>query len=192
MLTYTGRKLYPQIPEADMVDIRDIAHGLSLACRFGGQCNEFYSVAQHCVVLSEYVGSFQGVKAFTGNKSYAERQALRREVLMHDATEAYYCDLPSPVKALLPQYKVLEGKLDTVIRRKCGLPDEKDPLVKELDTRMAVTELRALCGPTGPDVEIDIEPLPNLTMTMGHMLKPWKPKEAEQAFLTAYRQLFEA
>ena len=52
--TYTGRAFYPLDPDPSAVSIIDIAHGLSLQCRYGGQITSFYSVAQHCVLLAVY------------------------------------------------------------------------------------------------------------------------------------------
>ena len=45
--TYTGRFFNLAAPEPDQIDIADIAQGLSHCCRFHGQVNGFYSVAEH-------------------------------------------------------------------------------------------------------------------------------------------------
>ena len=50
--TYTGVKFYPLNPCMDDIDIIDIAHSLSLQCRFTGHLSEFYSVAQHSVMVA--------------------------------------------------------------------------------------------------------------------------------------------
>lgn len=43
--TYTGVKFYPLDPVAEDIRIEDIAHALSMICRFNGHSKQFYSVA---------------------------------------------------------------------------------------------------------------------------------------------------
>lgn len=190
MQTYTGRKFYPQTPEPGMIDIRDIAHGLSLTCRFGGQCDGFYSVAQHCVVMLHYAQCSHFHDHPAKGLTTKELKILQRDVLMHDATEAYLGDMPSPVKALLPDFKRMEDKLDVVIRRTFDLPEEKHPLVKVLDTGLVVTELRVLCGPRPADALIEVPELPGIDYIADEVAPAWKPKVAERNFLNAYKRLF--
>ena len=55
--TYTGKVFWPLDPEPDEIDIEDVAHALSLKCRFNGQCDHFFSVAAHSVMLFKSVRS---------------------------------------------------------------------------------------------------------------------------------------
>ena len=79
--TYTGKKFHIFDPSLDEIDIADIAHSLSLICRYGGHLPEHYSVAQHSVLVSNLV---------------PENIAL--EALLHDAEEAYTGDMIRPFK----------------------------------------------------------------------------------------------
>lgn len=86
MRTYTGRMFsFAEITPED-IDIRDIAHALSHLCRFVGHTSMFYSVAQHCLLVSEKIPGGPEVKL---------------AALLHDAAEAYVNDLPSPLKRWL-------------------------------------------------------------------------------------------
>src|SRR6266496_3875421 len=68
-------------PKPEDVDIRDIAHALSNQCRFTGHTKEFYSVAQHSVLVSTFCAPEDAAWG-----------------LLHDASEAYLSDIASPVK----------------------------------------------------------------------------------------------
>ncbi len=96
--TFTGKHFDFINITMDDICIEDIAQGLSNECRFAGQINQFYSVAQHSVYVSQIV---------------PPEYAL--EALLHDASEAYCKDLPSPLKALLPDYKVIEKGIQKAI-----------------------------------------------------------------------------
>jgi len=87
-----------------------IAHSGALTCRFGGQCKDFYSVAQHEVLVSHIMDEFGG-DPFEG--------------LLHDASESFMLDMPTPIKRMLPDYSKLEKDLCRRIRIWAGLPPEK-------------------------------------------------------------------
>lgn len=160
LLTVTGRKFNPADPQPDTIDLADIAHGLSLECRFAGQCSAFYSVAQHSVMASHIV---------------PPEHAL--EALLHDATEAYLKDIPRPVKAILPDYRALEAKLDSVIRTRLGLPVQKSAEVAHADLVMLATERRDLMPDDDPwPILHGIEPL-------AERLYAWTPWQAEALFI---------
>lgn len=114
--TYTGLYMNISLPTLEMVCIEDIAHGLSNQCRFGGHLPEFYSVAQHCVLCSEL----------------ADRE-YRLQALMHDASEAYLIDIPTPIKRLLTNYKELEDDLMSLIAKKFNFSYPLNEHVKQID-----------------------------------------------------------
>ena len=76
--TFSGKKFYPFNPSPEQIEIVDIAHGLSMVCRFSGQCPYFYSVAEHCIHVTNVLPP-----------------SLKLEGLLHDASEAYLADLPN-------------------------------------------------------------------------------------------------
>lgn len=99
--TLSGKHLDFTNISPDSICIEDIAAALSNICRFTGHLEEFYSVAQHSVRVS-----------------YLVPPEFALEALMHDAAEAYCNDISSPLKALLPEYRVIEDRIEAVIRSK--------------------------------------------------------------------------
>lgn len=128
MQTFTGIKFWPMDPRAEEVDILDIAHSLSMQCRYAGHCRKFYSVAEHSVLLARWVrGKADAETALWG--------------LLHDASEAYLVDVPRPVKPYLDGYRDAEA---LVMRRVCdkfGLPHAMPAIVHEADERILADEL---------------------------------------------------
>lgn len=100
-------------------NIEDIAHSLSMNCRFNGHVNQFYSVAQHSLLVMDLMKFLHLGDSLEG--------------LMHDATEAYMTDVPAPLKTLLPDWRKLDGKLDTALREWLTLPIKKTNGCKTAD-----------------------------------------------------------
>ena len=97
MMLHSGATLDFLDPATSQFTLGDIAHGLSNICRYAGQCDEFYSVAEHSVLVSEVTEQF------------------KLEALMHDAAEAFLGDVTRPLKQLLPDFKIIERNIQQVI-----------------------------------------------------------------------------
>lgn len=168
ILTATGRYFRFNDPEGYEYDIEDIAHALSHLCRYTGHCNEFYSVAQHSVLVSMVVP-----------------KPLAMQGLMHDASEAYLGDVSSPLKSLLPNYKALEERVERAIYKSFKLPFPFDPHIKTADMRMLMTEKRDICVQTSQCEKEwpDFKPYSNFRV------KPVPPNQAKSLFLMRFSQL---
>jgi uncharacterized protein len=164
--TYTGRQFWPMDARPEEVDIQDIAHSLSMLCRFNGHCNRFYSVAEHSVHVSNVVDP---------------KQALWG--LLHDAAEAYLSDIPQPIKRELPLFHEVENQLLQVIAQRFNLPVGVPPEIKQADMVLLATEKAVLMGEEpAPWMKLP-EPLdPNMIHCLG-------PDKAEKAFLDRFSEL---
>jgi len=130
--TYTGKRFWPFDPRPEEIDILDIAYALSNLCRFGGHCEPFYSVAEHC-----------------DRASYLVPPELALWALLHDAPEAYLGDVVRPIKhrpSLLRIYGPMERALMFQVAQRFGLvPLAPEPRwVKWADEVMLRTEQRDL------------------------------------------------
>lgn len=166
ILTRSGRKFDLANPTADMVDPTDIAHSLSMQCRFNGHTRAFYSVAQHCYLVADLVP--------------AEHQL---PALLHDATEAYVGDLVRPLKegmrafaermGVCDLYDDTERRVWTAICECFDLDPILPDCVKNADLVALATEKRDLMPELPepwPCLE-GIEPIPQF-------IDPWQPSQA--------------
>jgi hypothetical protein len=145
ILTASGRHIDLLAPCPGEIAIEDIALGLSRECRFSGQTREFYSVAQHSVLVSRIVP-----------------EAFSLEGLLHDATEPFLRDIPYPLKRLLPEYSRIEKALDRVIRIRFSLPERTSEPIHRADRILLATEKRDLMphDPREWPILEGVEPLP--------------------------------
>lgn len=166
--TFTGRRFWPLNPRAEDLDIRDIAHALSNLCRFTGQSRHFYSVAQHCVLASEWCPP-----------------SIAKWCLIHDAAEAYINDIARPVKRFFPLLKKAEQQILWMLSVSHDLPWPMPAEVHDVDMRMLATERRDVMGTaTGHWVSLErVKPFPD-------PIEAVEPLTAEAMFLARFGKLF--
>jgi hypothetical protein len=165
--TFSGRAFHLKEPRVDDIDILDIAHSLAHQCRYGGHSRRFYSVAEHCILLSQV--------ASVPNKFAA---------LMHDASEAYLLDIPRPLKPLLTGYQDIERVVMNRIAIKFGFAFPLADEVKMLDAAIVSDEREQNMMPMIVD-----ETWGDLPSALGVNLRFWQPAEASERFLDAFYAL---
>lgn len=179
-----GEVFYHDKPDMDLITFEIIAHSLSKTCRWRGHTSEFYSVAEHsCLVAWEM------------EKAGFEPPHIMW-ALLHDAAEAYICDLPSPIKRYLIskgnlELSEMEKRLLRLVATKFELPERVEGVnivpgyVCEFDWKLLGSELDAMF-PEGTR-----EKLP---WTLESFESPpsfylWNHKEAKTVFLNTLRKV---
>lgn len=171
--TASGRQFFLLEPRLEDIDIHDIAHALSLQCRWTGHCKFHYSVAQH-----SYYCSFIGPE----NESF--------DRLMHDATEAYIGDLNRPLKHYTEAgvaYRRQESILQRAIAERFGFSVVEPPSVKIADNLMLYAEKKQIMGYTFEEPQEDIR---QFEAGSDITIEPWTPAHAKQMFLNRFEELY--
>ena len=169
--TFTGKHVHPLSPRPEEIEIDDIARSLAQQCRFLGHTDAHYSVAQHCVFVSELVPTQDALWG-----------------LLHDASEAYLGDLPAPIKCdpAMSFYRIAEDRLMAAICKRFGLRPEMPTSVIAADKRALATEFRDVTTVDDPDwiaAECGVAPVSDFTIF------PWPPAIAEDRFLRRFWDL---
>lgn len=170
--TNSGKVIDLSHPDPSQIDIADIADGLSKICRFNGQIKQFYSVAEHSLnVMSMLPTQYQLVG------------------LLHDAAEAYLCDIPTPLKRELGEaYADIERRVNHAISAALCVDIVNLPeAVRQADLILCVSERDAFVRQPRqwPDQYENAPRFPNLRA--GHL----DHMAARNRFLAAYAQLTE-
>ena len=116
--TYTKKYFDPLNVDESLLDIKDIAHALSLICRGNGHVQYFYSVAQHSLACAKEA-----------------------------KTRGYSKEVTRPIKKELTYYLEVEDILQNVIWKhfiQRDLTKEETKLVFEIDDEMLSLELKEL------------------------------------------------
>lgn len=162
--TYRGNRFYPHEPRIDTIDIEDIAHGLAYQCRFNGQTADFYSVAQHSLIVADLV-----------------EPRLRRAALLHDAAEAYLGDMVKPLKRLVPEFARIEEAVTALIAEAFAVDFSDYGAIKRADLIALATEKRDLM-PQSAEAWSYLQGVDPLQAR----IQPWSPAQAKEAFLSAW------
>ncbi len=100
---YSGLEINLFAPDPAQIRINDVAYSLSKQCRFNGNVDHFYSVAQHLVHCSYLVGD----------------EAAALPCLLHDAHEMINGDVTRPVKAYLRKFTDALDRLEASLAICC-------------------------------------------------------------------------
>lgn len=163
--TFSGAMFWPLNPKTESIVIEDIAHALSMQCRYSGHCERFYSVAEHSVLLSHVVSKENALWA-----------------LLHDASEAYLVDIPRPLKPHLEEYLRFEDALMRKVCERFGLSVDMPEEVRIADRRILSDELEQ--NMKSPPMEWS-----GMMPALGVTLVNWAPEDAERAFLKRFEEL---
>ena len=141
-------------PKPSEIKLEDITWALSRMPRFNGhtQGETPYSVLQHLCHCHD-----------------AAPEGHKREALSHDFSESMISDICSPAKAILPQYRELERRIEIAIANKFKLRYPWSPEVKTVDLTLLSTEMRDLMKHS----DYTNLPYPPLNMR----IKPWSAKK---------------
>ena len=181
--THSGRMVNVCNVKHEDIHLGDIAQSLSRLARFNGHTMEFYSVAQHSVIVRLLV----------------EREAKRlppdvalkyaRWGLLHDAHEAYIGDIASPLRPLCEQLVGCKYGIDQQVRKYAGMPEYPDKdearIVGQADLAVLAIERRDLMFKEVPWRGFDVKP--PVDMRINRCLSD---TEAEDLFLDRYEELF--
>lgn len=165
ILTFSGERFYPFSPAPEEVKTKDIAHALSLICRFNGHTRGFYSVAAHSVHVSRLVPP-----------------EFAFEALMHDAAEAYVGDMVRPLKRGLPAFEEVEGRVRSAIAARYRIPRELSACVSAADDIALATEVRDLFDAAS---RWEASSAPDESVSLG----PTTPLASREAFMARFIEL---
>ena len=158
-------------PNFSKTSIESIAWSLSNICRFNGHTKEFYSVAQHCVL-----------------SSYLVPENLAYDALMHDSAEAIIGDVCSPLKKLLPDYKVIEKRIEIALFKTFNVKFPLPPEIKVADLIMLKAERKLLMPDAIPGNEWEIlNNVENNSILIASGV--WDQKHAFKLFIKRFDQL---
>lgn len=182
--TANGGRFYYESGDGSQYDMDVAAASLSRICRYAGHLNDdiahddIYSVAQHSV----YVYRLLRMKD-------APVETLPWAIC-HDVPEAYFVDLPSPLKSLVPEYERLENASAEAFRAHFGIPynEEIHETVKWADYNLYFAEAPVLSG-CPPEELGDIPEADKTLWEIDPQFFLWRPAYAryrfQQAFLEA-------
>jgi 5'-deoxynucleotidase YfbR-like HD superfamily hydrolase len=187
--TYSGKLVSVTNPKPEDIDIIDIAHALSMTCRFGGHSRDFYSVAEHSVRVGIIGSNIRDRHNITYSQP-KENTKHHLALLLHDAAEAYIGDIITPLKNSLGGAAELETKWLLAIEQKFKLEtrlSDPDPSIKEADLLALSIEIVNLYDHVDPIWWSKFKtPSPS---NLAYTVECWSPSLANKKFLATFNHL---
>ena len=169
----SGGRWWPLDPRPEDFSFGDVAHHLAMICRYGGAVREFYSVAEHSVLVSQHVPP-----------------ELALHGLLHDMAEAVVGDTIKPIKTL-PEWDAVREVEERNFRALCTAfalewTEEIGAIVSEVDKRIVIDECLALIV-NGEDY-LQLKGYP-LDQALGADIAAYQPAMAEVVFWLRWEEL---
>jgi hypothetical protein len=179
MRTYGGGQFFPFDPKIEDINIQAIAHHLAMEVRYGGGPRDYYSVAEHCVLISEALE----------RDGYPYKVCL--DGLLHDAAEFVMGDTPRPRKNALREkfpaaagfLKNAEDAISKLVAEKFNLNWPLPEAVHEYDRRIIKDEIATL---------FDAAPWSYVAEPLRVQINCWDWHHAKRYFLRRFEYLQEA
>ena len=167
------------------LNITDIAQALSNQCRFTGHMSgdNWYSVAQHSVDVSEII-------ALLGGSKFEQYCGL-----MHDTPEAFLTDIAAPFKRELGNYYDKEALIWARIAAKFELPEKLPTIVKQADWIALFLEARAFVVDRADDplailkTWVGYDPYGKQAETLNYGLIQRDRRKVREDFLSRFQKL---
>jgi len=172
--TQAGR-FYPAKP---VWNIEAAAHSLAQTARYGGNCDEQYSVAEHSVLVAGLMNALN-----LGNPL---------EGLLHDLSEHVSTDVVSPYKPHLPDMVAMQTYFDRSWRAQYALPLEQTLGCHRADQIALFIETAQLLPERGADFPdpLDVRKVAlELREKGGLALRCFSWRAAKAAFLDSYMSI---
>lgn len=177
--TISGNPFFLGHPDESVIDPAEIAYALSNLCRFTGHVKEFYSVAQHCVLVSRHVP-----QAGDGHAGYA------LEGLLHDAAEAYTGDINHPLKVMLGKaFSGIEAAIELAIAVEFNAQWPWPDVVKDADYAAYATEIRDVAPPRVPVMFEGGYPHEKTLKPWIEPIVGWSPEYARKMWIRRFEEL---
>ena len=145
MTLNSGLHFSPDTFKPELVTLNDIAHALAQTVRYRGHAAQFYSVAEHCCHVYDFV-----------RQSSKQHSLMSKWALFHDAAEAYIGDVPGFFKT--PEFRETEEKIMAIIREALGLDEPMPDYVDWVDKAILYDEMAELfCVGAFPQLGIKIK-----------------------------------
>jgi hypothetical protein len=214
--TVSGRFIDLVNPSIDQIDIIDIAWALSRMPRYVGHTvtEVPYTIGQHSIFVVNLVNHLFSDRCLTGFRwsflDFAEAKGkgdeealavlrapasrqLHLHLLLHDASEAYIVDVPTPLKqadGFRQVYQELENRMMATIYRRFDLPapsQMEDVIVKWADAAALTIEAHHLIRSRGAQWG---RLLPLGMAELQFFEPPARPIDVYQQYLNYFNELY--